>query len=94
MQVIILLLIFGMRKSIHLVVHLFIESGKAVQAMPLIVVQPFVVNLRRDYYDLDRLYLNIEPNNYDFSDIFSGDIVAIFMGVLFLMDRKFRFWSN
>lgn len=43
--VIILLLIFGMRKSIHLVVHLFIESGKAVQSMPLIVVQPFVTFL-------------------------------------------------
>ncbi|KAK7588275.1 hypothetical protein V9T40_005520 [Parthenolecanium corni] len=40
--IIILLLIFGMRKSIHLVAHLFYESGKAVQAMPLIVCQPFV----------------------------------------------------
>lgn len=43
--IIILLLIFGVRKSIHLVAHLFIESGKAVQAMPLIVVQPFVTFL-------------------------------------------------
>lgn len=40
--VIILLLIFGMRKNIHLVAHLFEESGKAVQAMPLVVCQPFV----------------------------------------------------
>ncbi|XKL64868.1 hypothetical protein PGB90_004954 [Kerria lacca] len=43
--VIILLLIFGMRKSIHLVAHLFHESGKAVQSMPLIMFQPFVTFL-------------------------------------------------
>lgn len=40
--IIILLLIFGMRKSIHLVSQLFYESGKAVQAMPFVVLQPFL----------------------------------------------------
>ena len=43
-QVVILLVLFAMRKSIHLVSHLFYESGKAVQAMPFIMIQPFIVS--------------------------------------------------
>lgn len=34
-----------MRKSIHLVSQLFYESGKAVQAMPFVVLQPFLVGI-------------------------------------------------
>lgn len=33
-----------MRKRIALVVQLFKESGKAIQSMPLLLVQPMVVS--------------------------------------------------
>jgi len=43
-QVILLLILFVMRKRIKLVVQLFYEAGKAVQSMPLLLIQPIWVN--------------------------------------------------
>lgn len=40
--IIIALILFGLRKNIQLVAQLFEESGKAIQAMPLLLFQPFV----------------------------------------------------
>ena len=39
-QLIVLLIIFVLRKRIKLVIQLFIEAGRAAQSMPLILVQP------------------------------------------------------
>ena len=43
LQVIVLLVLLVMRKRIKLVVTLFKEAGKAVHAMPILVLLPFLV---------------------------------------------------
>ena len=45
-QVILLLIILVLRKRIALVVQLFKEAGKAVQAMPLLILQPLWVSIK------------------------------------------------
>ena len=40
---IVILIIFVMRKRINLLVRLFKEAGKAVRKMPFLLVQPLVV---------------------------------------------------
>ena len=44
LQVIVLLILLVLRKRIKLVVQLFFEAGKAVQNMPLLLLQPVWVS--------------------------------------------------
>ena len=48
-SVIILLILLVLRKRIKLVVQLFKEAGKAVQNMPLILIQPLWVRIQKEY---------------------------------------------
>ena len=41
-QVLVLLILFILRKRINLVIHLFQEAGHAVHAMPLLVLVPLL----------------------------------------------------
>lgn len=43
-SIMVVLVIFVMRKRIKLVVQLFEESGKALTAMPLLLIEPILVN--------------------------------------------------
>lgn len=43
--VIIVLIIFVMRKRINLLVRLFKEAGKAVRKMPILLIQPLLVRI-------------------------------------------------
>lgn len=53
MQVIILLIVLVMRKRIALVMQLFREAGKAVYAMPALLLQPIYVNIsQHEWYSL------------------------------------------
>lgn len=57
-----------MRNRIALVVQLFKESGKAIQSMPLLLIQPMVVSLFFKIIDLPLMYILscIKKNNNNF----------------------------
>ena len=55
-QVIVLLVILVMRKRIKLVVQLFKEAGKAINSMPLLLLEPLLVS---DYSLIPEVYCRV-----------------------------------
>ena len=51
---IVLLILLILRKRIALVVQLFKEAGKAVHAMPLLILQPLVVSHQSIFFTRER----------------------------------------
>ena len=55
-QVIVLLVILVMRKRIKLVIQLFKEAGKAINSMPLLLLEPLLVS---DYSLIPEVYCRV-----------------------------------